>query len=195
MFLLITIALAQILPFKLPQMYPCFLFGVFLRKVDFLNRLNNTSSVWLLFLFIVLYLFFDSTFLDSNLRASVLKLMDGNCGPFVSEISRRCFRLLVGIVGALAVISCTKSVVVIVSKLTDINRLSLYGTQTQAIYILHGPIMIFILSRFLCFDNISYFSYSYIVCPVISLALMLVSLLVINCCSSAFRKYIFGSTN
>lgn len=193
--LILSLAISQILPFKLPQMYPCFICGVLLRKIDFLNRLNNKSSILLIVLFTTLYVFFDSSYLDSNLRDAVYKVLNGELSPFVNELWKRFFRLLVGVVGALTIISSTKTIFQVMSNKQFGNRLARYGSQTQAIYIIHGPIMIFILGAYLGMDMLSYHIYSFVFCPVISFLLLAFSLTLINICPPKFREILFGSAN
>ena len=194
-FILLSILLSQIMPFKLPLMYPCFLFGVFCREKHVFDKINVKWSVVLVLLFVVMYSFFKPQHMLTNLRATAIGALSGDYLPFLIECKNRFFCLLIGIIGSLALISVCKSLNRLLEKSYYGDKLSKFGSQTQAVYILHGPIMVYGLAALINLNSMNVDFFNIVVCSAITLALLALCLYFINSCPPKVREILFGSRN
>ena len=194
-FLLLSILLSQIMPFKLPLMYPCFLFGFFCREKNVFDKINVKWTVVNVLLFAVLYYFFKPQHMLTNLRATAIGTLSGDYLPFLMECKNRIYCLLIGIIGSLAFISVCKAFNSLVEKSYLGDGFSKFGSQTQAVYILHGPIMAYGLATLINLNSMNINIFNIVVCPVISFALLVLCLYLINSIPPKARKILFGSEN
>ncbi len=193
--LILSLLLSQIMPFKLPSMYPCFLVGLLCRDKDVLVKINFKWTTIIIILFIILYIFFDPRHMLTNLRATAKGLITGEYILFLIELWNRFYCLLIGIIGSLSVISLSKLSFQMIKHYAFLEKISEYGSQTQAVYILHGPIIVYGIAYFINFNYLNDNTYNLIVCPIIALVLLIICLFIINLCSPRARKLLFGSKN
>lgn len=193
--LILSLLLSQIMPFKLPSMYPCFLVGLLCRHKDIFTKINFKWTAVVVVLFIILFIFFEPCHMQTNLRATAKGMITGEYKLFLIELWNRFYCLLIGVIGSLSVISLCKSLFQVVKHSSFLERSSEYGAQTQAVYILHGPIMVYGIAYFISFNSMKDCIYNLVVCPVIALILLIICLLFINLCSPKVRNMLFGSKN
>lgn len=193
--LILSLMLSQIMPYKLPLMYPCFLVGLLCRRRDFFTILNNKWTVIIVVLFVVLYIFFEQRHMQTNLRETAKGLLLGEYKLFLIELWNRIYCLIVGIAGSLSVVSLCKSISQVIMKNNFANRITEFGSQTQAVYILHGPIMVYGIAYFINLNSVDINWYNNFICPVIALMLLILCLFLINLCTPNVRKVLFGSRN
>ena len=193
--LVLSLIISQVLPFKVPLMYPCFLVGVYCKKIDLFNKIQYIHALFFLVIFAIAYHFFLPQHLNTNLRSSALQLLSGELAPFITEILFRLYRLFVGIIGSLALISATKIVIEKLDNGSNIGNIAKLGSQTQAIYILHGPIVAFVVAKLFDCSSMEVVLFNYLIAPFVSLFLLIFCYYFINLIPSSSRKLIFGTKN
>lgn len=193
--LFVSIIISQILPYKVPLMYPCFLIGLYCEHINFFNKISIKSAISFAVLFLISFYFFEARHMDTNLRVSALNMMKGDFIPFISEFLARGYRLFIGVVGSLAVISLIKILYLNFSHLEPYGKFAKYGAQTQAVYILHGPILVYAIANYMNLDFMSHYTFSYLISPSIAMILTVFCYLIINKIPFSARKLLFGSSN
>lgn len=193
--LVLSVILAQVMPFKMPSMYPCFLIGLLCHHIRFFDKIDLKYMMLLIVLFAVLYYFFKPRHMQTSLRSTANGILSGDFMPFLLELWRRLYCLLTGIMGSLAVISLCKMSAQFLNNSSIWRIISEYGSQTQAVYILHGPIMVYGIAYFVSLDSLDINLFNIIVCPMIAIVLLLFCLFLINQFSPKLRKILFGSSN
>lgn len=155
-------------PFYFSFLYPCFLIGWLLKDNDDYEKVLNKHSSVLLFLFCIMLFFWDidawqkSHGLPSNIIESGFKTII-ETGVF------RFFRLFIGIIGSLSVISIFRYL--FKSKPKRISSFcSKCGAYTLETYIFQSIIIERILHRYINISNSMY--YPSIVLPILSFLIL-----------------------
>ena len=124
-----------------------------------------------------------------------MQLLSGDYMPVFIELLIRLYRLFVGIIGSLVLVSFVKIVVTKYETCVDFSKIANLGSQTQAIYILHGPIVTFIIVSLFDFNSTDIVLFNYIIAPTISILLLVFCSFLINMLPPNTRKMIFGTKN
>lgn len=169
----LSLILSQMItPFFVSFMYPCFLVGYELRQDSSFKEKVVRLNFVILLVFVFLSFFWNQEVWNKShgIPNTILHL------PILVEILFcRFFRLMIGVIGALAVISFT---------LHYYNRkngrypkmvqmCSEVGKYTLEIYILQTIILERFLGRFLCLDCVNLLFFDYFLSPLISFVLLI----------------------
>ena len=172
--MLATLFISQtVSPFFVSFMYPCFLIGYLLKANVFLFESIKKITFLLSFLFILMLLFWDKNmwirshgippgFLMSDMRNLLILVF---C---------RLYRLIIGIVGSLAVISSFLRFFTIIAKSNFIVMCSKWGKYTLNVYLLQRIILEYGIYHFLRVDIMPPFYLNFFIIPIISILVLFV---------------------
>lgn len=174
--LVFTIIMSQLLPiFNIALMYPCFLIGIKLR-----TWLDNNFFVKILplylFLYIGLFLACKNQYLEISTEIYYIQY-----SHFYKLIFLRVFKLLFGVSAALFFVVLARKYLWGIrpggSRLVDI--IIQFGKKTLAIYIVHTILVAYFMNKLIKIELSNFFIYNFLVTPVISFFVIIVSIYLI----------------
>lgn len=169
---LITLCISQLIyipTLQLAYMYPCFVAGGLLMRIDLDSRFQYVIMWTSLVIFLTTLMFLDSSIYTES------------TGTFNSEFegtifhmeALRFYRIIMGISGSLFFILLFKNLLHGVKKSAFRTLVGKIGQYTMAIYIMQSVILEWFMAKHLNFDNVNPFVFNLIIVPVISLLIML----------------------
>lgn len=164
--------------YNMEYMYPCFLVGMALRKVEWKNKV---VSLFFLSLFIFLFLlcFWDESFWEPmpGLRTAFL---EGNIVSFMTFVYKYLFRIIIGISGSFTFIflfhflferkKLSKSAVALYS----------WGQYTLEIYVVQTIVVEMIMARYIVLDNLNFVAFNFVVAPFLTLLILVACMVIIK---------------
>lgn len=194
-FLLIglSIIVSQFVPvYNIPVMYPCFMFGILLNRTFKLQEL--VCKYWILVgcVFLVLLFLSDWSIMNCiNFRRAILSKDWIDIGLY--WYGRLC-KIGLGIIGSLTFIGCFNAFYKAIGDNKVINMISLFGQYTLGIYILQTILVCVIMTYFVDCDDLNDLFFNFVVCPVISMIVLIISVCAIYfvCQSKRLSFVLFG---
>lgn len=155
-------------------MYPCFLLGIYLhnqpQKLQWLsNHFWLPVAVFLLMLIPWGKPFWDYHEVIQPILAGLVKGQPVDIRPIIFDL----YRLVIGMVGSLAFITFFQKYSHIANRFQLTDTLCRWGQYTLQTYILQGVVLETFMARLLRFDGISQDVFSLIVCPVLSVIVLI----------------------
>ena len=191
--ILVSIIASQAISlFYVSFMYPCFVIGMMLKEKKSLWRSISSINYWLIILFVMMLVFWDQDAWRKSHGIPQNLLLSDLWG--ILEIGFfRSYRLLIGIVGALAFITLFTEIFKRDIHSPLFNLCCEGGKYTLEIYVLHA-IVLRIVSPYICLDGMNFFSLNFVVTPVISILILCFCVAVIKVIEhySILRKYLWG---
>lgn len=193
---ILTLVLSQfLLIFNLKYMYPCFLGGAWLRNnMDWFMSKKKAITITSGIIWVVMVLFFDEYFW------SYISVEEHNILPFETLTDSGwwfilIYRTILGLAGSLMFFGLFEAMASKGFHHTFIGRiLNKVGQETLWIYVLQTAILEVYLARYLNFDNIHPLAFYLLAVPLISAAVLAVSMLIIRSTRKGLalsRNYIY----
>lgn len=178
---LIGLLISQVIPaFKITWMLPFFIAGyiLFQNYTQFVNKAKY--FFWpSLFLFIILFLV-SRKMEPIDLVSLKNELLSGNLTFLREYFIFHILRLVIGSAGSIMIISA----ILLLSNKIGINKtphiLTAFGQQTLGIYIIQTYLLEELLSRYVDLSHTNELVFTYIIVPLVSIALMYLSYILIN---------------
>lgn len=174
--------------------YPCFLLGFFLQKVND-KWLKNITLVTFLsgITFIILIFFLDRKYWHYNTFALFTLLKRGISFYSLSDLFRGLFRTYIGLIGSLFFISLFRLLISQKDR-PIINKLSEYGQYTLNVYILQTIILEIVLANIITLNYTNFYISNILIIPLIALLVLAICIflsLKINS-SHILKKFFLG---
>ena len=164
----VTLLLSQFLfIFQVSFMYPAFFIGILLKKYDSVMPalIKYRWLVWSLFGLFSLFLTKDVWI---SCHGISLDISDHMLKSLLVIFVLRLFRMIIGILGALSFIILFRNITKSLDSYRVIKSFCSYGRYTLEIYVIHSVLFVYVASRFITLDDLSYFTYNFVVTPMIS---------------------------
>lgn len=198
LWVILSLIISQLFPFyNVKVMYPCFLFGVFVRHYSqCIERYKIPLFLFSFTIFVIMSLFWNGDFLrPANLVGA---LRNGDTYAVMSMLYIRLYRTLIGI-------SASLSLYILFTGLLDrksigddsiLGSMAKLGTYTLGIYILQVVLLEILLGAFVNCDSLNAFFFRYVVAPFSSAAIMLLCVFIYRfICRSRLLSYLlFGNS-
>lgn len=180
--------------YNIPNLYPCFLLGFFLQKVND-KWLKNITLVTFLsgITFIILIFFLDRKYWHYNTFALFTLLKRGISFYSLSDLFRGLFRTYIGLIGSLFFISLFRLLISQKDR-PIINKLSEYGQYTLNVYILQTIILEIVLANIITLNYTNFYISNILIIPLIALLVLAICIflsLKINS-SHILKKFFLG---
>lgn len=155
-------------------MYPSFILGVFLRRYsDSILARKKLIGTLTAAIFLLMLIPWDERFWH---REPVT--FDPSCQYFMSYWCKTIYRIAIGAVATTALFCLFHSFHI--DNWRFRGGVLAIGQHTLGIYLIQNLLLERILSAHLCFDDASFFSYNFIITPLISIGVLLVCMVIIN---------------
>lgn len=175
--LLISLMLGR---FNFMWMYPCFIFGVILRR-NF-SWIKSNAGILALFsgiIFVTMLSFWGADFWIKRDKGAILSSLP-DMTLFYDWFYHYTFKNVIGLAGTLFFITLFEYLSDKI-KITNIGRtICGWGSQTLGIYLYQTVIIEILMARWIKFDSISPLIFDFIVTPLISIAVLLLCLWLIS---------------
>lgn len=180
----ITLILSQLIPqMCVSFMYPCFFFG----GLIFYNLNFFTKHIKIILVISGIGFIAGNCFLDSPMYARLIEsfnsikyLLNDKGMSFYEITLLRAYRLSMGMCGAVFFIAIFQLFFTTPSKLRIIKGAAGYGKMTLGIYIVQTFVLEIFLARLLNFDGLDFVTFNFVVAPLISVAVIFVSVFIIR---------------
>lgn len=160
--------------FQLDIMFPCFIVGVELRRNNNLLKKMIQYRFTLTILFLLMLCFWGKTFWihrGTLLNASI-GLYKGSFSEFYNWL-HELYRILIGIISSCAIIGLCYHYIEDRGHISTCSKYaSKVGQYTLEIYCLQAILLETIIAKFLSLDSLSFFSFNFIVTPLISIIVL-----------------------
>jgi len=193
---LVICIFSQFIPiYRIPIMFPCFVAGMFLKRIIDKEWVLKYSPFFLI-LFIVLLPYLTKELSDGSLeRYYISNLFSSH--NFIKLFLLRFYSILLGISASLFIISITRKY------LWDIDMrgaLSNYilsiGKETLGIYLVHLVLVGYFYKTLVNFDNLEYWIFNMIIAPVISVGVLIICHFIIKAINrSRYLSLLLFGTN
>lgn len=191
---ILTLLISQLItPFFVSFMYPCFVIGYELKNNSSFCKVIRRSAIPLWCFFLIMLAFWNKTVWDYSHGLSMDVFNHGIL--YVICISMfRFYRLLIGVVGALACISLALNISNERINNPIVSIMCLWGTYTLEVYIMQSVILEKTIRHFINFDHLNDALFNLVVSPSLSLIILIVcvllALLIMK--STILRLFLFG---
>lgn len=178
LFLCIISQLFQI--FNVPVMFPCFLLGMFVKKV--IDRKWFVQLIpGYIFLFLLLLMLYKREYYDGTIEASCLGL-DIFSFRYLMIILVRSYKFLLGASAALFFLAiCRKYMWNYNKVMCRINDFILQcGMSSLGIYLLHTLFVTYLMQNLIHFDNLDSLLFNILISPIVALAITITCLIMIK---------------
>lgn len=178
--LLISLALCQTASiYKLNTMFPCFVAGALANKYfGFITKHSKSIFFCSALVFILLYIGWDDSIYSAKIRDLYSTLPKKE---FLFKFSYlRFYVISIGLAGSLMFISLFEYLSHLIKPTNEGNLISEAGKYTLGIYILQTFIIEVFLRQFLSLDSSNFFTFNFLIAPLISIIVMGLCLLLIR---------------
>ena len=183
--IVISLLISQLLlMYKINQMYPCFLMGVFLNEnIVLVKKSKNTLGLISAVLFFVMLLFFNGDFWyfpTKEIKKALIEYHSFDWFAIASYCYKFGYRMVIGLMGALFFFIFFEYAAAKIDKTPLGERLCTYGRETLGIYLLQTFILEIALSKILNFDEVNIWLFNFVIAPVISVIVLCICLWMIK---------------
>ena len=177
---IITLITSQLItPFFVSFMYPCFLIGYLLKEKLSLRTIIKRHTYLIWGSFILLLLSWDKTAWDLSHGLS-LDIINSSPYTIITVAFFRIFRLVIGILGAIAFCSLAFNISNERLRQKWIRKIFYWGGYTLEIYILQSIVLERLLSHYTKFDTVNILTFNIFISPIISLAILFICVILIR---------------
>lgn len=177
----VTLIMCLAIPsFKVNDMYPCFLLGVWLHNnYDLVKSRAARFALISGAIFLVMLLFWGPTFW--HLPSDILKLPSAEMPRALAVLGiKYSYKLIIGLVGTVFFFSLIEYLAKRFSLFTRKTKLVAVGAETLGIYILQAMILETVMARYVNFDGYNFYLFNFIIAPALSILVLLACLPIIH---------------
>lgn len=177
--------------YQVNLLYPAFIIGFILKENPIILKFINKNSRTLIIIFIVMLFFLNKEYW--NVHSLKNEFFNHNYISILKEIYTRLFKIVIGLIGSLSFISMFNILFVNNNPKEKILRMFTdWGKYTLEIYILQTYILEYGLGAYLKFDSINFFTFNFIISPLLSLTVLFVCIKIAKLLhKSNFTAFIF----
>ena len=159
--------------FAFGRMYPCFVMGAWLHDhIEWVKRHIKTLLLVSSTLFVALLLFWDASFWTEGCNFRFLSDLGGKALYGYKYV----YRLTIGFAGTLTFFSLFEYLSQYIPESRIGNTLCRWGKYTLGIYCLQAFILEIFLRQLLNFDSAGFFTFNFVIAPLISFGVLLLCL-------------------
>lgn len=188
LWMFITLIISQHIPHfaNYDIMYPCFIIGMELKDNHKLYYKICNCYFMLLVIFLIMLCFWDQFFwgYDGVFKTIIVNYLHTNNNNVLFHFSKL-YRLSIGIIGSLAFIGMTCSLLPQKKNNKFISLCCNWGQYTLGVYILQSIILEKFLAKYVLLDGINFYVFNFIVAPLLSFLILIICIFIIKITSKS----------
>ncbi len=194
--IILTLLLSQIFPpFNIPLMYPMFLTGIYLRKIDTQWKKQAKALFSISFIiFLILLCFWDKSHWTFSEINTLSTLKNQNWELFSLVVWHKIYSIIIGIAGSFTFISLFYLLLKNNKQSKLLNTIYDWGKYTLGIYILQLIILETFMAWVINFDHFGFWIFNFIISPSLSVSVLIICVSIVKFINtySILRLWLLG---